>query len=357
MKIILSGGGTGGHILPNIALIQTLKKRIHHLEILYIGSKRGMESEMIPQIGIDFKGISCGKLRRYFSWENFLDPFKTIIGIWQSFWIIKKFKPAIIFCKGGYVTFPVVVAGWINQIPILTHESDLVSGMANKLNAPFSKLVLTSFKKTVKDFKSGKALYTGSMVREELADGNKARALEITNLNVHKPILLIMGGSQGANFINQLIRNNLSEILRYFEVIHLCGIGKLSDNLKKNGYFQQEFANEELKDFYQAADLVLSRAGANTLFELAFLDIPAILIPLNKGSRGDQIGNAEEFAKNHPTLIFTEKEISDMQTKIWAERSIKLLSRTLLSNEGESQKKQTANERICELIVQYAKKT
>lgn len=310
MKIIVAGGGTGGHIIPNLALLQDLKQEVKNIEVLYIGSKNGMESKLVSQHGYPFKAISCGKLRRYFSVENFLDFFRVIFGIVQSFLIIIKFKPNIIFCKGGYVSLPVAIASGILNYPYIIHESDINLGLANKISMWKAKAICVSFPETFELFKKDKrVILTGNPVRAELNKGDKKRGFQFTQLNENeKPIILIMGGSQGSEFINKLIHKWEKEILKKYQIMQIFGQGKMPKDAKKRGYFKIEYIGDELKDIYAITDLIIGRAGANSLAEIDYLDIPAILIPLKYGSRGDQIDNAKSFIKNHNALILDEDD-------------------------------------------------
>lgn len=350
MKIILCGGGTGGHIMPNLALAKTLKEKEKKVETLYVGSKKGMDREIVEKEGLKFVGISCGKLRRYFSLENFLDFFKNIAGIFQSIGIVRKFKPQIIFSKGGYVSLPMVIAGWMMRVPVLTHESDLRPGLATRLASGFCVKVLVSFEKTLSYFKKGRAVFCGSPIRSELANGSKEKALEISGLKGYKKIILIMGGSQGAASINEWVWKNIDLLTNEFEILHLTGKGKINEQIKNKSYYQQEFAGEEMKDFYAAAGLVICRAGANSLFELQFLKKPSILIPLQKGSRGDQVDNAEEYIKHNTATVISEEKLEKTTTETLLKRF-----RELIHTEKKFQS-QLANEQIVDLIFEYAKK-
>jgi UDP-N-acetylglucosamine--N-acetylmuramyl-(pentapeptide) pyrophosphoryl-undecaprenol N-acetylglucosamine transferase len=355
MRIVLAGGGTGGHIIPNIALYQELKKEMgEELKVLYIGSKKGLDATLVGANGLEFEGISCGKLRRYFSWENFVDVFRTMAGIWQSFWKIQRFKPEVIFCKGGYVSLPVAVAGRIAGIPVILHESDVVPGLANRLAARLASRICVSFAESKRYFKEvvDKVEVTGNPVRAEIAEGNRKKAMELSGLNEEKPVILVMGGSQGAAFINELIWNNLESLLAKFQIIHICGTGKVEAGKQAAGYFSLEFANEELKDFYALSDLIITRAGANSLAEIEFLGRPAVLIPLIKGSRGDQIENAEIFAKNNVAKIINEKTFTKPEEKKLPVYLMKLLEKS----QHIPRKKSSAAEKIAKIIKSYAKK-
>ena len=281
-KIILTGGGTAGHVTPNIALLPALKEAGYEVE--YIGSYNGMEKELIEKEGIPYHGISSGKLRRYFDWKNFSDPFRVIHGYGQARSLIKKIKPAIIFSKGGFVSVPVVLAAKSLHVPAIIHESDMTPGLANRIAMRGAVKICCNFPETLKYLPEGKGVLTGSPIRQQLLHGDRQKALEFTGLPGEKPILLIIGGSLGSVFINNAVRGALDELLERFEIIHLCGKGNLDHSLDgKKGYVQYEYISKELPDLFAAADLVISRAGANAICELLALHKPNILIPLSIG--------------------------------------------------------------------------
>ncbi|MBU0667933.1 undecaprenyldiphospho-muramoylpentapeptide beta-N-acetylglucosaminyltransferase [Patescibacteria group bacterium] len=311
MRLVLTGGGTGGHILPNIVLIQELKKRHgRELELLYVGSRRGMERKMIGDIGVRYKGIFTGKIRRYFSLRNALDLFLLPIGIVQALFILMGFRPKVVFSKGGFVSFPVTVAARMLGIPVVLHESDVVPGLANKVMGKFARKICVAYGETAKFFESGKVTLTGNLVRCDIVRGDRAAALDFTGLKGNKPVLLFMGGSLGAQFLNDFVLDNLDDLLKEYEVVHICGAGKVRE-VKRRGYCAFEYVGDEMKDLYALADIVVSRSGANTLAELAALGKPAILIPLGKNaSRGDQIINARAYAKEHSAIVILEDEFN-----------------------------------------------
>lgn len=304
-KIILTGGGTAGHVTPNIALVPKLKTA--DFEIKYIGSKKGMEKDLVLDAGLDYEGISSGKLRRYFSFKNFTDPFRVMRGYFQAKKIIKKYKPDVVFSKGGFVTVPVVYAANKYGIPVILHESDITPGLANRLAIKKADIVCHSFPETAKHLGS-KARFTGSPIRAELFDGNPGVAKKMCGFADDKPVIMVTGGSLGAENVNKLVRSALPELLKTYNVAHLCGSGKLDESLvKTEGYSQFEFISEEMKDFFALADLVISRAGANSIFEIAALAKPNILIPLStNASRGDQLLNAKSFEKQGFSFVLNE---------------------------------------------------
>ncbi len=304
-KIILTGGGTAGHVTPNIALVPKLKAAGY--EIKYIGSKKGMEKQLVEDAGLDYAGISSGKLRRYFSLQNFIDPFKIVKGYFQAKRIIKKYKPDVVFSKGGFVTVPVVYAAAKYGIPVIAHESDITPGLANKLSLKKTNVVCYSFPETAKHLGS-KGKYTGSPIRAELFEGDASVAKKMCGFTDDKPIIMVTGGSLGAENVNKLVREALSELLKTFNVAHLCGEGKTDEALKDtNGYAQFEYIKDEMKDFFAMADLIISRAGANSIFEIVALAKPNILIPLSAAaSRGDQLLNSKSFEKQGFSVVLEE---------------------------------------------------
>ena len=296
LSIVFTGGGTAGHVTPNLALIKEFKAEGWNIN--YIGSAEGIEKGMIQNVGIPFHAVSSGKLRRYFSLKNLLDPFKIVAGIVQSFFLFHKLKPDVVFSKGGFVAFPVVVGAWLNRIPVVAHESDMTPGLANRLSFPFVNKICLTFEAGKKHFKrQDKIEVTGTPIREQLFVGSRSKGLEMCGFNNEKPCLMVIGGSLGAGSINQSVRDALGQLTEQFQVIHLCGKGKIDPSLNHiGGYRQFEYANEELADLFAAASVVISRAGANSLYEILALGKPHILIPISAMvSRGDQIQNARYF--------------------------------------------------------------
>ena len=296
-KIVLTGGGTAGHVSPNIALLPYLKEAGY--EVTYIGSKNGIEKNLIADFGLPYVGISTGKLRRYFDVKNFTDPFRVINGFREARKFLKKYKPDVVFSKGGFVSVPVVRAAGSLHIPCVIHESDMTPGLANKLCFHAAKKICCNFPETLEMLPSGKAVLTGTPIRGELFTGDREKGLAICGFSDDKPVLMVMGGSQGAVSVNNAVRGNLDELLKRFQVVHLCGKGHLDASLEKTeGYRQFEYVKEDLKHLFAAADLLISRAGANAICEILALGKPSLLIPLpTKGSRGDQILNAQSFAE------------------------------------------------------------
>jgi UDP-N-acetylglucosamine--N-acetylmuramyl-(pentapeptide) pyrophosphoryl-undecaprenol N-acetylglucosamine transferase len=350
----MTGGGTAGHVTPNLALIPKLKEK--GFEIKYIGSRDGIEKEIIANNNIPFFGISCGKLRRYFDLKNFTDPFKILKGIAEAMRIISKEKPDIIFSKGGFVAVPVVIAASMKKIPVVAHESDITPGLANKLSAPFCDKLCVTFRESLNYVKGNKGVLTGSPIREEMLHGDKIKGKRICNFTDDKEVLLIMGGSLGSKLINEEIRKNLGELLNEFNIIHICGKGNLEESLKnKAGYKQFEYVSEELPHLMNAADYIVSRAGANSIFEFLALKKPTLLIPLSKkASRGDQILNSKSFEKEGYSLMIEEEEIKEqiLYKKII---ELKRRKRELIENMEKSQVKNGV-EAIIGVLLKSVKK-
>lgn len=310
-KIVLTGGGTAGHVTPNLALTEALKKQ--NWDIEYIGSVDGIEKNIVTDAGLKYHGIKSGKLRRYFSIENFTDPFKVVAGVFQAYFLIKKIKPGVVFSKGGFVTVPVIIGAYLNKVPVIIHESDMTPGLANKISIPMAKKVCVSFPETLKHIESDKGVYTGTPIRTDILKGDKSRGFEICGFNQQKPVLLIIGGSLGSEFINNSIRSILDKLLENFQVIHVCGKGNYKPEFdNKEGYKQFEYVNNELADLFAITDIIVARAGSNSIFEFLNLKKPNLLIPLSKkASRGDQILNADSFEKSGYSKVIQEENITN----------------------------------------------
>lgn len=308
--IVLTGGGTAGHVTPNIAMIPRLKELGY--KISYIGSYEGIEKKLIEELGIPYYGISSGKLRRYFDVKNFTDPFRVLKGFTEAKKLMKELKPDVVFSKGGFVTVPVVIAASRRKIPTFIHESDMTPGLANKICIPFATKVCCNFPETISNLPKDKAVLTGTPIRQELLTGSKEKGLAFTGLSPDKPVILIIGGSLGATAVNEAVRSILPELLEDFQVVHLCGKGKLDESLKDTkGYVQYEYIKKELADLFALADIVISRAGANAICELSALNKPNLLIPLSaRASRGDQILNARSFEHLGYSKVLEEEEIT-----------------------------------------------
>lgn len=309
-KIVLTGGGTAGHVNPNIALIPFLKKEGYNIS--YIGSKNGIEKQLVNNLDIKYYEISTGKLRRYLDFKNLTDAFKVIKGVSDATSIIKKIKPDVIFSKGGFVSVPVVIGGYLNKVPVIIHESDITPGLANKISIPFCKKVCATFPEALVNIPKDKAVLTGTPIRQELFKGNKQKGLNICGFKDNKPIILVMGGSLGSVKINTVLRNCLDKLLVDFNVIHLCGKNNLDKTINKTGYYQIEYATDDLPHLLKASDFVISRAGSNSICELLALKKPNLLIPLSKNaSRGDQILNANSFKKQGFSHVLYEEDLTE----------------------------------------------
>lgn len=309
-RIILTGGGTAGHVTPNIALLPKLKEM--GFDIQYIGSYNGIEKDLIEPFGIPYHGISSGKLRRYFSLQNFTDPFRVLKGMFEAKKLIRDLKPDVIFSKGGFVSVPVVLAGKKCKVPVIIHESDMTPGLANKIAIPSATKVCCNFPETLEYLPKEKAVLSGSPIRQELLTGDKATALELCGFTADKPVVLVIGGSLGSVAVNEAVRNALPELLQTFQIVHLCGKGKVDASFEgTQGYKQFEYIKEELRDIFAMADVVISRAGANAICELLALRKPNLLIPLSaNASRGDQILNARSFERQGFSLMIEEEQVT-----------------------------------------------
>ncbi|MCR5417040.1 MAG: undecaprenyldiphospho-muramoylpentapeptide beta-N-acetylglucosaminyltransferase [Pseudobutyrivibrio sp.] len=309
-KIVMTGGGTAGHVTPNLALVPYLKDAGY--DIYYIGSYNGIEKNLVEDAGIKYYGISSGKLRRYFDWKNFSDPFRVLKGFSEAKKLLKEIKPDVVFSKGGFVSVPVVMAAGRQHIPAIIHESDMTPGLANKLAIPFAKKVCCNFPETVNYLPADKAVHTGSPIRKELFSGDAQKGRDFCKFNATKPIILIMGGSIGSKFINNAVWNSLDTLLEKFQIVHLVGKGNINNDLVNvEGYQQFEFISEQLNDVFAMTNLMISRAGANSISEILALKIPNILIPLSAAaSRGDQILNAKSYEKQGFSTVIQEEELT-----------------------------------------------
>ncbi len=352
-KIILTGGGTAGHVTPNIALLPSLKKAGY--DIFYIGSYEGIEKKLIEEQNIPYYGISSGKLRRYLDIKNFTDPFRVLKGFSEAKKLIKQIKPDILFSKGGFVSVPVVFAAKHYKIPVIIHESDMTPGLANKLALPMATKICCNFPETVKLLPEGKAVLTGSPIRAELHKGNRNIGQQFANLSSEKPVILIIGGSQGSAVINQAVRSILPQILKKYQVIHICGKGNVDNSFNNTkGYSQFEYVKNELKDVFAAADIIISRAGANAICEILSLRKPNILIPLSKAaSRGDQILNAASYEKQGFSKVIEEEALTGKV--LWEAIEGVYQNKNTYIAAMEKSTQSDAVSMICDLIQQYSK--
>lgn len=317
MKILLTGGGTGGHLIPLLSVVSEIRKRDGAAEFLFVGPKSDF-NEDLKSAGIEFREVKAGKIRRYFSWENFTDIFKVLIGTDEAFFHILRFKPDVIFSKGGFASFPAVLAASYLRIPILTHESDTVPGFANKLIGKFASKIFISFSETRDYFPDSKIIFSGNPIREDILQGDKARARKFFAFEDDLPVLMVFGGSQGAQRINEILKESLEEILQKFQVIHICGT-KNFEEIKtkfsslsiqnKNRYKVYPYLHDEMKDAFAISDFVISRAGANSLSEIVALRKPSLIIPLPSAANNHQYHNARYFADENLVLMLEEKDL------------------------------------------------
>lgn len=310
-RIVLTGGGTAGHVTPNMALIPRLRELGY--EISYMGSYDGIEKRLMEDFDIPYYGIATGKFRRYFDPKNFSDPFRVIKGVREARKYLKETKPDVVFSKGGFVSVPVVRAANTLGIPCIIHESDMTPGLANKLCIPVAKKVCCNFPETLQQLPANKAVLTGSPIRQELSAGNKEAAYRLCGFDASKPVIMVVGGSLGSAAINQAVRDVLPELLKDFQVVHLCGKEKMDNLLLTTpGYKQFEYIKSDMKDLFAMADMVISRAGANAISELLSLKKPNILIPLpSSSSRGDQLLNARSFESQGFSIVIDEDDLTN----------------------------------------------
>ena len=309
-RIVMTGGGTAGHVTPNLALIPELQK--DGWDVHYIGADNSVEQKLISAVpGVTYHSVACGKLRRYFDPKNFSDPFRVVQGAFQASRIIGKLKPNVVFSKGGFVSVPVVYGAKLHGVPIVAHESDMTPGLANKLSTPMAKVICCTFPEAAK-LSGQKGVLTGTPIRKEILQGSRARGLRRFHFEEGRPVLMVVGGSSGAQAVNRMVVEVLPRLLETFQVLHLCGSGNLDLSLEgTKGYRQCEYLNEEMADAYACADVLISRAGANTLCEILALRKPALLIPYPKAaSRGDQILNAESFRARGLSRVLMQEDMT-----------------------------------------------
>ncbi len=346
--IILTGGGTAGHCTPNLALIPYLREKFD--KIYYIGSKNGIERDIVSKTDIPYYYVSCAKLRRSLTLRNLKIPFTVYNGIKEAEKIIDEIKPDVVFSKGGYVALPTVVAAHKRKVPVLSHESDYSAGLANKLTARYCKKVLTTFPETAKEFKNG--LFVGAPIRKELYLPKKKESIKSFEFLGNKPILLITGGSQGSKSINNAVISAIDELLPKFDIIHICGRNNLYREKTPQGYYQTEFLSD-IERAFAAADICVSRAGSNTLFELLALKKPTVLIPLPKGnSRGDQVLNAEYFQRKGLVSVLPQKVLT--ASSLVNAVNATYTNRFNIKNNFERHTNFDATKEIVKIICEYA---
>ena len=309
-KLVFTGGGTAGHVTPNLALMDAVRER--GWEVCYLGSATGIEREMVVKAGVSFHPVASGKLRRYFSWRNFIDPFHIIVGVFQAYILLGRLRPDLVFSKGGFVAVPVVVSAWLRKIPVISHESDVTPGLANRLCYRFCRRICVTFKPTLKLLPAAKVVFTGTPVRSGILNGNALRGRRFLDFDDSKPTLLVFGGSLGSAAINRSVRHVLPELLARFQVIHIVGRDNIDLSFDYEGYRQKEFIGKEFGDVLAAASVVVSRAGANSLYELLVTRKPHLLIPLTlAASRGDQLANAKSAKAAGFSEVLSEDSLDD----------------------------------------------
>jgi UDP-N-acetylglucosamine--N-acetylmuramyl-(pentapeptide) pyrophosphoryl-undecaprenol N-acetylglucosamine transferase len=315
--IVVTGGGTGGHIFPTIAVIGELKRRGYE-EILWIGSKNGSEREWAKKVGVRYHGILAGKLRRYFSLRNFVDLFKVFWGTAQSFFLFCRKKPQIIFSKGGFVSVPPVLASRTFSVPVVTHESDTVPGLATRIISRCATAVCVSFQSTADFFPGRDVFFTGNPIREVVLQGSAERGVSWLGFEGNLPIVFAVGGSTGASAINETVWKMLEEGDLSFNLVHQCGRGNLNEGLSgRKRYRQFEFLDEQMGDVLQAASVVVSRAGAGALYEIGLLKKASILIPLPlSASRGEQIENARYYEEHGACVVIPQESLTPELLKL-----------------------------------------
>lgn len=308
--IVFTGGGTAGHVTPSFAIIrhfQSLGWVVH-----YVGSTTGMEEALVSPLGVSFHSIPTGKLRRYLSLENLFDVFRILFGIWRAYWLCRRLRPRVVFSKGGYVSFPFVMGAWLNRVPVVAHESDLTPGLANRLAYPFVRRICVTFEQTQRYLDSERCVYTGTPVREELLNGDVAAGRRFLGFDDRKPIVLFVGGSLGARRLNEVVRAGLTQLTEDFQVVHIAGAGNLDSARDETpGYRRFEYLADPYADVLAAADIVVSRAGANSVYELLLLAKPHVLVPLPlTASRGDQIENADYARERGLSDVIADVELT-----------------------------------------------
>ncbi len=347
--ILLTGGGSAGHVTPNMALIPLLHEKGY--DIHYVGTQSGIERELISAFDyVTYHTIEAGKLRRYFSLKNLSDPARVIKGISQARRIIRDIKPDVVFSKGGFVSVPVVI-GARGKCPIIAHESDYTPGLANKIASRYATKVLVTFEDTLR-YVGDKGTHTGTPIRQSLYGGNREKGLSFSGFDGKKPIMLVMGGSLGAQKVNESIRNQLDTLTKRFDIIHICGKGKMEEPIVRNGYHQYEYIKEELPDIFACTDIMVSRSGANSVFEILALAIPALLIPLSQNaSRGDQVLNARYFERKGYSHMLLQEDITD--EKLIESINEVYENRDNLKSVMKNEKTADGTDKIIEIIESY----
>jgi len=352
--IVFTGGGTLGHVMPNLPLIAAYQKK--GWKVSYIGSKKGEERAKIEALGIPYYPIRTGKLRRYFDWQNFLDIFNVIIAIFQSFILMLRLRPNVLFSKGGYVALPPVVGAWLTRIPTVIHESDMTPGLTTKLSKRFAKKICVSFQNAAKFFPKELVHWTGLPVRDLVFEASRSRGLEVSGFSGQRPILLTFGGSLGAEFLNTVIRENVQNgNLNAYDVINICGNGKLDSSMQFDNYVQFESLSDDFLHIMKSADLVLTRGGATSLFELLAMKKLHIVVPLSKNaSRGDQIDNAKYFASLGVSSFVEEENYTWEKMKAMIQNTLENQEQTL--KEIDSLEFSVATQKVLDVIESVHKR-
>jgi UDP-N-acetylglucosamine--N-acetylmuramyl-(pentapeptide) pyrophosphoryl-undecaprenol N-acetylglucosamine transferase len=309
--IAVTGGGTGGHIFPVVAVIEELRGR-GVLDLCWIGEKGGKEQEWSSSLGVPYFGIRTGKLRRYFSFQNLTDIFSVLVGIVQAHRILKRAKPAVLFSKGGFVSVPPALAARRLNIPVVTHESDMHPGLATRIIARNASVVCVSFERSAAAFEGRRVEYTGNPVREALRSADPSRGARFLDFQDPLPVVTVLGGSLGASSLNRAVQEMREEGQLSFNLVHQCGRGKVDQGPDRERRFRRfEFIGDEIGDVLAVSDLIISRAGAGALCEIGFLGKPSILVPLPRSkSRGEQIENARSFQKRGAALVIEDERLS-----------------------------------------------
>jgi UDP-N-acetylglucosamine--N-acetylmuramyl-(pentapeptide) pyrophosphoryl-undecaprenol N-acetylglucosamine transferase len=357
--IILSGGGTGGSVAPLLAIAEEIKRKDSQVNFLFVGTRKGKpEKKMVQESHLPFCAIFSGKLRRYFSWQNFIDPFYIILGFVQSFFILLKYRPWAVVSAGGFVAVPLSLAARLVRVPVFIHQQDIVPGLANKILAPLAEKITVSFKKSLSDFPSKKVVFTGNPFRKIILQGDRARAFHRFNLQTGLPVLLIMGGGTGAKNINEFIFKIIPCLVKFCQVIHLTGKNKgqaiVQEDLTINRYHQIEFLTREMPDVYKVADLVITRAGLGALTELSVLAKPSLVVPIVDSH---QEINAQYFKEKEAIVLVREKELiadkflNQVENLIKNQEELNRLSRQI-----HQLAQLRAGEKIADLILKTKKK-
>jgi len=282
-----------------------------------VASRSKLDKGLIKGTGIHYRQIFSGKLRRYFSWQNFIDPIFVVIGFFQSLGILIRFRPHVIFSKGGYVSLPVVMAAFLLRRKVILHESDSRMGIANKIASKLASTVCVAFPNLLK--RGRKYRMTGNPIRPEIATGSANTGYKITGFTKDLPVLLVWGGSQGAAEVNELIEDDFEKFTKAFQVVHITGKGK-SIGKKSSNYVHFSYLDEELKHIYAITNLVIGRAGANSLYELAYLQKPNIIIPLGNT---DQLNNAHYFEEKGASIVYKKGDkLFDLAHNLWQNNAL-----------------------------------